>query len=288
MINSFYTYLSDVTGINKTYIYLVLSTTLVIMLFIGIKRLVEYIIKKRVTLSRQYNVNQVAQYIVGISEIIILFFVWDDYFKSLITLISVIGATTMIVLKEAVLSLVAGIYIRVKRIFVVGDRIEINGIRGDVMNIGTVDFDILQIDNETENGQSTGIIVTLPNNYIITKELKNITKGFKYVWDELTVKIDLDSDLSKSKKEIYKIVNSLDSVKSIINKMKDERNVLGTYNKVYFNKYDPIIYTKIVDDHIELTIRYLMDPKKSRNVESVIWNKIYEKYKDKTIKLYKG
>ena len=194
----------------------------------------------------------------------------------------------MIVLKEAVLSLVAGIYIRVKRIFVVGDRIEINGIRGDVMNIGTVDFDILQIDNETENGQSTGIIVTLPNNYIITKELKNITKGFKYVWDELTVKIDLDSDLSKSKKEIYKIVNSLDSVKSIINKMKDERNVLGTYNKVYFNKYDPIIYTKIVDDHIELTIRYLMDPKKSRNVESVIWNKIYEKYKDKTIKLYKG
>lgn len=288
MINNFYKYLSNVTGINKTYIYLVLSTTLVIVLFIGIKRLVEYIIKKRVPLNRQYNVNQVAQYIVGISEIIILFFVWDDYFKSLITLISVIGATTMIVLKEAVLSVAAGIYIRVKRIFVVGDRIEINGIRGDVMNIGTVDFDLLQIDNDTENGQSTGIIITIPNNYIITKELKNITKGFKYVWDELTVKIDLDSDLSKSKKEIYKIVNSLDSVKYIINKMKDERNVLGTYNKVYFNKYDPIIYTKIVDDHIELTIRYLMDPKKSRNVESVIWNKIYEKYKDKTIKLYKG
>ena len=115
MINNFYKYLSDVTGINKTYIYLVLSTTLVIILFIVIKRLVEYWVKKRVPLNRQYNVNQVAQYIVGISEIIILFFVWDEYFKSLITLISVIGATTMIVLKEAVLSIAAGIYIRVKR-----------------------------------------------------------------------------------------------------------------------------------------------------------------------------
>lgn len=68
--------------------------------------------------------------------------------------------------------------------------------------------------------------------------------------------------------------------------MKNQINEINPENRVYFNKYDPIIYTKIVNDHIELTVRYLMHPKKSRFVESVIWNKIYEAYQDNRIDLY--
>lgn len=68
--------------------------------------------------------------------------------------------------------------------------------------------------------------------------------------------------------------------------MKVEISNVNTTNRVYFNKYDPIIYTKIVDSHIELTIRYLMNPKKARYVESVIWNKILLGYQNKTIDLY--
>ncbi len=156
------------------------------------------------------------------------------------------------------------------------------------MNISGLDFDILEIDNSSFNGQSTGIIITLPNSYVFTKDIKNLTKGFKYVWNELSIKVKLDSDLVSNKKELYRIVNSLDSVKTIINKMRDEKNILGTYNKVYFNKYDPIIYTEIKDNYVLLTIRYLIDPKKGRIVESVIWNKIYESYNEGNIKLYLG
>ena len=49
-----------------------------------------------------------------------------------------------------------------------------------------------------------------------------------------------------------------------------------------------MIYTKIVDNHVELTVRYLIHPKKARFVESVIWNKIYLAYKDEKIDLYTG
>ena len=68
--------------------------------------------------------------------------------------------------------------------------------------------------------------------------------------------------------------------------MKSQIAETNTNNRIYFNKYDPIIYTKIVEDHVELTVRYLMHPKKARYVESVIWNKIYLAYKDKKIDLY--
>ena len=288
LIDNFYKYLSGVTGIDKVYFHLIISTALVLLIFSLLKRLAEYIIKKNVKLQKQFNVNQKIQIIISILEVLILFFVWENYIKSLITLVSILGASLIVALRESVLSFFAGIYIKTKRVFVLGDRIEVDGIKGDVMNISGLDFDILEIDNSSFNGQSTGIIITLPNSYVFTKEIKNLTKGFKYIWNELSVKVKLDSDLVSNKKELYKIVNSLDSVKTIINNMKDEKNILGTYNKVYFNKYDPIIYTEIKDKYILLTIRYLIDPKKGRIVESVIWNKIYESYNEGNIKLYLG
>ena len=36
--------------------------------------------------------------------------------------------------------------------------------------------------------------------------LKNYTKAFKYVWDEITVEIPLDADVEKTKDILYDIV----------------------------------------------------------------------------------
>ena len=98
----------------------------------------------------------------------------------------------------------------------------------------------------------------------------------------------MDCDLPKNKQEIYKIVNEIETIKNIPKKMKTQISEVNTSNRIYFNKYDPMIYTKIVEDHIELTVRYLMHPKKSRFVESVIWNKIYLAYKDGSLDLFTG
>ena len=70
--------------------------------------------------------------------------------------------------------------------------------------------------------------------------------------------------------------------------MKSQISEINTENRIYYNKYDPIIYTRIVQDHIELTVRYLMHPKKARYVESVIWNKIYLAFREGKINLFTG
>ena len=70
--------------------------------------------------------------------------------------------------------------------------------------------------------------------------------------------------------------------------MKNQINEVNTTYRIYYNYYDPIIYTKIEENHISLSLRYLIHPKKARYVESVIWNKIYEGYKNGEIDLYLG
>jgi hypothetical protein len=69
--------------------------------------------------------------------------------------------------------------------------------------------------------------------------------------------------------------------------MKKQINNISNNYRIYYNKYEPIIYTQIVDSHVELTVRYLIHPKKARYVNSTIWNNILTAYKNKEIELYK-
>ena len=284
--DNFCKYLSELTTIDKTYISLVLSTTIVIILFSFFKRIGRKTIKKKIEGRKEYLINQAMQIILNVAEVIFLLFIWGDYIQNLMTLISVTSAAMTIALREIILNFFCGIYIKVKKPFQVEDRIEVKDIKGDVMNISSLNFEVLEISNKEEHGQSTGVIVTFPNSIVCSEPVRNLNKGFKYVWDELTVKVPIDCDLAKNKQELYKIVNNIEIIRNIPKKMKSQINDINTTNRVYFNKYDPTIYTKIVDDHIELTIRYLMHPKKGRFVESVIWNKILEASKEGNIDLF--
>lgn len=288
LIRSFCSYLSKITSIDELNLYLVLSTSLVVVLFLGLRKLGKKIISKKISGRKEYFISQTYLVILNIFEMLMLLFIWDDYIKSLMTLISVMSAAMTIALREIILNFFCGLYIKIKKPFKVEDRIQIDDLKGDVMNISALDFEILEVSTKEENGQSTGIVITMPNSVVFSKSVKNINKGFKYVWNELTVKVKMDGDLVTNKQELYKIVNGVEVVKNIPKKMKEQINSVNTTNRVYFNNYEPIIYTKIVDDHIELTIRYLMHPKKARYVESVIWNKIYLAYKEGTIDLYTG
>lgn len=278
--------ISDVTTIDKEYVYVIISTLSVLVIFYLLKIIGRKIIQKLTSGRREFVSNHAYQVVLNILEVLILIIIWDEYIKGLMTLISVISAAMTIALRDFILNFFCGIYIKFKKPFKVEDRIQIGDIKGDVMSTSTFSFEILEVSTKEDNGQSTGIVIHYPNSSIISGPVKNINKGFKYIWDEMIVKIEIDCDLANNKKEIYKIVNSLDTVKNIPRKMKNQIDDVNTTNRVYFNKFDPIIYTKIVDNHVELALRFLMHPKKARYIESVIWNKIYLGYKEGKINLY--
>jgi small-conductance mechanosensitive channel len=219
--------------------------------------------------------------------LIAIFFIWESHLGNLITVISFISVGATIALREIIFNFFSGIYIKIKKPFRLEDRIEIGENKGDVVNISTLNFEILEIGDEINGDQSTGKIIHLPNSLIFTVPLTNYVKAFKYIWTEITVKIPLDADLRESKKVLYKIVNNNQVVKRIPQKMRNQISSASLDYRIYFNKFDPIIYTKVVDMHTELYIRYLVHPKKARNVEDEIWCSILNAYKNGEIVLYK-
>jgi small-conductance mechanosensitive channel len=213
------------------------------------------------------------------------FYVWEAYFTNVVTVISFMTAAITLALREFIINLFSGFYIKMGKPFKIEDRIEINDVTGDVVNINMLSFDVLEV---SDKDQSTGIITTLPNSSIFNYKLKNYMKGFKYIWDEITIKLDLKNDLETTEELLYKIVNQNDVVKQIPSKMmKEMQNAVKDY-RVYYNHLNPIIYVSIVDNHYELTIRFLVHPKKKRYVDSAIYRKILKECQNKKIILYKN
>lgn len=280
------TYLSNITSIDETY-WILITKTLIFFLFLTIiKKIGVSILKKINDSKKEYLYIQKYKLLINIIKFFIFILLWGKYLESFITLISLISAGFTIALRDLIFNFFSGIYIKIKKPFEIEDRIEINNYKGDVININTLSFEVLEVNNQTFTGQSTGIITHLPNSLIFSHPLRNYNKAFKYIWNEMTFKVPLKCNLSKTKGVIYKIVNSNEVIKNIPPKMKNQVNNSSSDYRIYYNKYDPIIYTQIVDNHIELTVRYLIHPKKARYINSVISNKVIEAYHNGEIELY--
>ena len=270
---------------NNKYTILIFYT--IITLVIG-KALI-YILKKQLIRMNnnklQYKTLNFIKLIISIIQILIIYLIWESNIKNAMTLISFVSAAITLSLKDYILNLFAGFYIKLYKPFKLEDRIEIKGQKGDVINLGALFFELLEISDKYGH-QSTGVVSIIPNSIIFTETVKNMNKGFKYIWDEIKVQISLDSDVILAKKTLYKIINNIDVIKNIPTKMKNELKNNTSY-RMYYNKYEPMIYTEVKDKHIELNIRFLINPKKARLVESYIWNEILKEYKNENIQLIK-
>lgn len=282
------TIVESITSIPAEYVRLTLVTFVTLMIINIIKVICKKIYAKiNITPKDTYMYNRKVQIISSLVMLITTLIIWEAYLKNFMTLISFVSAGTAIALRDIILNFFAGIYIRVSKPFVLEDRIEINDLKGDVANINASSFDILEIGDRVNGEQSTGRIVHVPNSMIFTHPLKNYVTGFKYIWNEITIKISLDSDIFKTKALIYKIVKRNSIIKETPDKMEEQIIDASRNFRIYFNNLEPIIYTSIVDDHIELYVRYLVHPKKVRTVENAIWLDVIKAYKSNNIELYK-
>lgn len=273
---------------NNNYILLIIRTIIVLVVLKLLNKLIMLIFFKKIKTSRTIFIfHQRLTVLLNIFALILIFIIWYPYLKNIMTIISFVSAGITIAIRDIILNLFAGIYIKTKKPFKLEDRIEIDGIKGDVVVINALSFKILEVGDRINGEQSSGLIINIPNSFVFSKSLKNYNTAFKYIWDEIVINLNLDCDLEKNKKEILDIVNSNEIISRIPKKMNKAILDASVDYRLYYNHLEPIIYTKIVDKHIELDVRFLVHPKKARIIEDDIWNNIIKKYKKGKIDIFK-
>lgn len=275
-------FLKDIFNINDEKIIYFMYTIICYFLYKLTLKLIISITKKIGFDERNiYQAKQKARAILSIFLLIILIYIWQEQIKDFITLISLVSAALTLAAREIIFNYFCGIFIRIKKPIKVEDRIEVEEIVGDVVNINSLNTEILEVNSQ--NNQSTGIIVNIPNSTIFTNTTKNYNSVFKYIWDEIEVRVDINSDVKKIKSMLLEIIKTEEHLKDIPKKMKRELAKNTADYRIYYNNLTPIIYTKIFEDTIIFNIRFLIHPKKQRVIESNIYEKILIRFKEEEI-----
>ena len=278
--------LSELTSIDNKYWILIFKTLVFFIIFDIAKRILIRLFKKIKDSKKEYEYTQKLKLVISFMKLGIFVLIWAKYLKGFITIISFISAGFTIALRDIILNWFAGIYIKTIKPFNVEDRIEINNYKGDVVNINTLNFELLEVDNSDFMGQSTGVITHVPNSTIFSYPLRNYDKAFKYVWNEIVVNVPLDFNIEKVRKTLYRIVNKNDVIDKVPDTVKRDIQDISTDYRIYYTEYKPVIYCKVVGDYVEYTLRYLVDPRKSRYVHSSIWKHILIAHQKGEITLY--
>ncbi len=135
-----------------------------------------------------------------------LVIIWASELRSLALSVVAIAAALVLALKELILCASGSFFRATSGCYTIGNRIEIDGIRGDVIDVGPLSTTIL----ETGPGhRRTGRAVALPNSLLLSKPVINESFTDNFVLHTLSVPVAFDDDWPAAEQRLLRIANDV-------------------------------------------------------------------------------
>lgn len=255
----------------------VLETAVVILALIAARYIILKIVHRNIQEQTQrYKWRKNLAYTLGFFGFILIGNIWFEGMGSLATFLGLLSAGLVIALRDPIVDIAGWLFILWRKPFDVGDRIQLNQHKGDVIDIRLFKFSILEIGNWVHADQSTGRVIHIPNHVIFSDSVANYTSDFDFIWNEIEIVVTFESDWKKAKQLLEEISGS-----HLEEYVKDADQQIQKASRSYLIRYNfltPIVYTEVVEHGIKLTIRHLTDPRKRRSITQLIWEDVLTRF----------
>lgn len=254
-----------------------LHSVIIILIFYAIKAVIEDVVRVRIQDTKErYTFRKAVSIIITFLALAFLFAVWFKETTGLIVAYGILSAGIAIALQDLLKSIAGGIIIFVSRPFRAGDRIEVEGMIGDVLDIRNFSTSLMEIQEWVDGDQYTGRIVQLPNSFILSGKVKNYTKDFSFIWDEVQIMLVYGSNWKKAEDIALKVAK--ETLYGFEESAKKELLTMG--EKYFITTYDveTRLYMKMQDNWIDMRLRYVVDPRQRRKIKDNLVQKLLEVY----------
>lgn len=173
--------------------------SIVLFLFVLIlKKVVSFnLSKKELEYNQKIQLNKKLNQYLNYAFLLFLFVLWFAKIQIFFVSLLAVAAALVLAFKELIMCITGGIYLKSSGLFDVGDRIDIDGVRGFVIEKQFLGVNVLEIGPENNSQQTTGDVISIPNSIFLTKILKNESyfqgHSIKSYIFKFTVKDDIDS-----------------------------------------------------------------------------------------------
>jgi small-conductance mechanosensitive channel len=212
--------------------------------------------------------------ILGVLEI------WHPDAKSAGGAIGLITAGIAVALQRVITSFAAYLIILRGKIFNVGDRITIGGVRGDVIALDFMQTTVLEIgETPGEQGdapsvwitarQYTGRVIRVTNDKIFDSPVYNFTRIFPYLWEEMQLPISYKDNRGEAERILLEVGHKhTDDIareaKPHIEKLVKEFRLAST------PEIEPHVYMRLTDNWVNFSMRFLVPIEGGRKIKDGI------------------
>jgi len=153
----------------------------------------------------RYKVRKFVVYSGYLSILLFLAFVFEDRLGRLSFAIGAVGAGVAVALQDVLASLAGAFSVGFSKLYTVGDRIQIGDTRGDVIDIGLLRTTLMETGSWVSGDLYNGRIVRIPNSAVLKGSVFNYSQGFRFIWDEIKVRLTNTSDRQFAREMLLRV-----------------------------------------------------------------------------------
>jgi small-conductance mechanosensitive channel len=224
--------------------------------------------------TTRYQARKLVTFAGYLAAAVFVALVFSDRFGGFTVTLGVAGAGVAFALQEVIASVAGWVAVAFGGFYRVGDRVQLGGIKGDVIDIGVLRTTIMQIGEWVDADQYNGRIVRVANSFVFKEPVFNYSGEFPFLWDEIMVPIKYGSD--------YRLARQL------IEQAAEQ--IVGDYSRGAEEAWEritrryliekaavrPMVTMVATQNWIEFTLRYVVDYKARRATKDRLFVRILE------------
>jgi small-conductance mechanosensitive channel len=189
-----------------------------------------------------------------LGAIVVLFIVFGMPSETT-TILGLAGAGLTVASKDVIMAFFGWFLLMGRNGIRVGDWVEINGVGGEVVEIGLLKTVLLETGNWTDAGHPTGRRVSFVNSFAIEGHYFNFSTSGQWMWDELQLTIPADQDP-------YAVIDGLQKLvakDTEANAKKAEQEWQHTTTRYHVQAFsaEPAINVRPSGSGVEVRVRYI-------------------------------
>lgn len=206
--------------------------------------------------------------------IILIIGVFSNQLNSITVALGVAGAGIAFALQEVIVSVAGWIALSFGQYYSISDRVQLGGIKGDVIDIGVLRTTIMEIGEWVEGDQYNGRIVRISNSFVFKEPVYNYSADFPFVWDEIIVPIKYGSDQNMAREIILSAAHDIvgDYAEYALKYWREMTRKYAVENAVVA----PMVFLAADENWMEFTLRYVVDFGKRRSTKDLLFTRILD------------
>ncbi len=249
-----------------------------LLLIVLAVRLAQHVITRnlRDSDSRYYGRKLITfgGYLAGI---LLVSIVYRDRLVGLTVAIGVASAGIAFALQEVIGSIAGWIAISFGGFYKPGDRVQLGGIKGDVIDIGILRTTMMELGEWVDSDLYSGRVVRIANSFVFKEPVFNYSGDFPFLWDEIKVPVKHGSDHHQARAILEKVVNDLYTDELMLASSQAWNQLIRRY-LIEPASLEPAISLVVTDNWLAYTVRYIVDCKRRRLTKDLLYTAILDAF----------